>query len=526
MIHQSKIQLSDDSKPVKRALISVFDKTGITELAQTLSEHNIELISTGGTSKKLKEAGFEVTDVDSITGFPECFDGRVKTLHPLIHGGLLARRSLEQDQKDMQRLGIKGIDLLIVNLYPFEEAIATEGTSITDAYENIDIGGPAMLRAAAKNVNDVGVITDPSDYSELKNELNDNKGSVSASFRRRMSAKTFSLTASYDAAIANYLTQEDDQPESFHVGYPLHQSLRYGENPHQNAGMYGRPDEHFECFHGKALSYNNYLDIDAALNFIAEFDTTETVCGIFKHTVPCGAAKADALSEAWKLAFATDTVSPFGGIVVVNQTLDKETAGLIDEIFTELILAPDYSDEARALLEQKANRRLIRYDQNVFSHGHQPRWSYRNCVGGALVQETDLKMIEQKELKFATAQQPDDSQLEDLLFAWKVAKHVKSNAIVFAKNGQTLGIGGGQPSRVDASEIAVSKAKKAGLSLEGSAIASDAFFPFADGVEAAAEAGASAVIQPGGSVRDDEVLEAAEKHNMCMVLTGMRHFRH
>lgn len=526
MIHQSKIQLSNEAKPVKRALISVFDKSGITDLARTLHQYEIELISTGGTSRKLKEAGLQVTDVDEITGFPECFDGRVKTLHPLIHGGLLARRSLDQDQQDMERLGIKGIDLLIVNLYPFEQAIATEGTSVTDAYENIDIGGPAMLRAAAKNVNDVGVITDPSDYDELSKELEQNNGSISAAFRRRMSAKTFSLTASYDAAIANYLNSDDEQPESFHVGYPLHQSLRYGENPHLKAGMYGRPNDHFECFHGKALSYNNYLDIDAALNFISEFDTSETVCGIFKHTVPCGAASSDTLAQAWKDAFATDTVSPFGGIVIVNQTLDEETAALIDEIFTELILAPAYSEEALKLLEQKANRRLIRYSPEVFNHGHQPRWSYRNIVGGALVQETDLKMINEEELKFATEQKPDDRQLKDLIFAWKVAKHVKSNAIVFARDGKTLGIGGGQPSRVDSSEIAVSKAQKAGLSLEGSAIASDAFFPFADGVEAAAKAGASAVIQPGGSVRDDEVLEAAERHNMSMVLTGMRHFRH
>ncbi len=526
MIHHSKVTLNKEANTVKRALISVFDKTGISELGQTLHRHGVELISTGGTSRKLKEAGLPVTDVDELTGFPECFDGRVKTLHPLIHGGLLARRSLEEDRADMERLGIRGIDLLIVNLYPFEEAISTEGTSIADAYENIDIGGPAMLRAAAKNVNEVGVITDPADYHELENELEQQGGKISADFRRRMSAKTFSLTATYDAAIANFLNRDEEQPGSFHAGFPLHQPLRYGENPHQKAGMYGRPDRHFQCFHGKALSYNNYLDIDAALNFIAEFDQTETVCGIFKHTVPCGAAKAKSLAEAWKRAYATDTVSPFGGIVVVNQTMDKETAGLIDEIFTELILAPGFTDDARSLLEQKANRRLIQYSQDVFGHGHQSKWSYRSNVGGALVQETDMKMIAAADVEVVTTQKPDSSQLDDLLFAWKVAKHVKSNAIVFASEGQTLGIGGGQPSRVDASEIAVTKARKAGLSLEGSVVASDAFFPFADGVEAAAEAGAAAVIQPGGSVRDNEVLEAANRHNMCMVFTGMRHFRH
>lgn len=526
MIHQSKLQISNQPIAVKRALLSVFDKSGITEIARTLSEAGVELISTGGTARAIKESGLEVTDVSEITGFPECFDGRVKTLHPIIHGGLLARRSLKEDQADMQKLGIPGIDLLIVNLYPFEEAISKEETTAADAYENIDIGGPAMIRAAAKNVNDVCVITDPGDYSTLADELKQNSGAVTSEFRRVTSRKAFGLTAKYDAAIANYLNGDEDHPDSFHIGEPLHQTLRYGENPHLKAGVYGHPQHHFDCFHGKELSYNNYLDIDAALNFIAEFDTQKPVCGIFKHTVPCGAAVADSLTKAWQQAFATDQVSPFGGIVVVNQPLDYGTARHIDEIFTELILAPDYSDDARSLLQEKANRRLIRYNQGIFNHTHQSQWSYRNCVGGLLVQETDLKMVSEGDLSCVTQKQPADEQLRDLLFAWKVAKHVKSNAIVFASDGQTLGIGGGQPSRVDSSELAVRKAEKAGISLQGSSVASDAFFPFPDGVEAAAKAGASSIIQPGGSVRDDQIIQTADDYGLSMVFTGMRHFRH
>lgn len=526
MIHQSKIQLNNQSTRIQQALLSVSDKTGIIEVAYSLKKHNVEIISTGGTARALTEAGIEVTDVSDVTGFPECFDGRLKTLHPKVHGGLLARKSLEKDQEDMQQHGIKGIDLLIVNLYPFEQAISRSETSISDAYENIDIGGPAMIRAAAKNVNDVCVVTSPEDYDTLSDEFHQNNGSVSADFRKKMSQKAFSLTARYDAAIANYLSEEEDQPGSLHVGENLHEPLRYGENPHQKAAVYGNPENYFECFHGKQLSYNNYLDIEAALNFIAEFDPSRPVCGIYKHTVPCGAAISDTLSKAWQHAFATDQVSPFGGIVVVNQKLDAEAARKIDEIFTELILAPEFSDDALALLQEKTNRRLIRYSDEIFAHGHQSRWNYRKTTGGALLQESDLKMITNDNLNFVTKNQPSKQQISDLLFAWKVAKHVKSNAIVFSSDGQTLGIGGGQPSRVDSTELAIRKAEKAGLSLKGSAVASDAFFPFPDGIEALAGAGATSVIQPGGSVRDDQVIKTADNHQLCMIFSGMRHFRH
>ena len=526
MIHKSKIQLSDQSVRIKRALISVSDKTGITQLSHLLNNHNIEILSTGGTAKALEDAGISVTDISELTGFPECFDGRLKTLHPKVHGGLLARRSLEKDQEDMKQHGISGIDLLIVNLYPFEQAISRSETTIADAYENIDIGGPAMIRAAAKNVNDVCVVTTPDDYERLSGEIHQNDGSVSAEFRKKMSQKAFSLTARYDAAIANYLIKEEDQPGSLHVGENLHEPLRYGENPHQKAAVYGNPDNYFECFHGKQLSYNNYLDIEAALNFIAEFDQSRAVCGIFKHTVPCGAACSETLSAAWEHAFATDKVSPFGGIVVINQKLDSETARKVDEIFTELILAPDFSEDALALLKEKSNRRLIRFSEDVFGRSHQSRWNYRKTTGGALLQESDLNMITIDDLSYVTENHPSEQQVEDLLFAWKVAKHVKSNAIVFASHGKTLGIGGGQPSRVDSTELAIRKADNAGLSLTGSAVASDAFFPFPDGVEALAGAGATSVIQPGGSVRDDQVIQTADDHQLCMVFSGMRHFRH
>lgn len=511
---------------INRALLSVSDKTGIIHLAQQLHAANVEIISTGGTAQKIREADIPVTDVRNITGFEECLDGRVKTLHPIIHGGILGRTSHQPDVEEMNRLKIEPIELVVVNLYPFEETIAQPDCTPAIATENIDIGGPTMIRAAAKNFAHVCVLTSPKQYRSFSEEL-ETHDEISFKKRRECAKNAFNHTAHYDAAIANYfnnLNNNDEAlPQQLNISLPKSQTLRYGENPHQKAAVYGRQSNYIDCFHGKQLSYNNFTDVDAALNLIADFKDDKPTCAIFKHTVPCGVAIADSLSKAWDKAFATDTMSPFGGIVVVNEELDLATAEKIDEIFTEIIIAPSYSTQALELLNQKKKRRLIRIkkfpntDQNL---------QFRSIFGGALSQEADVKTITKEKLKTVSDRQPTDQEIEDLLFSWKVVKHVKSNAIVYARDGQTIGIGTGQTSRVEASEIAIAKAKQEELSLEGTAIASDAFFPFADGVEAAAEAGATCVIQPGGSIRDDEVIKAANKLNMAMVLTGNRHFRH
>lgn len=510
--------------PVKRALLSVSDKTGITDLATVLHQAGVELISTGGTARAIREAGIPVKDVSEITGFPECLDGRVKTLHPFIHGGILARTSHEPDNEELQKLEIDPIEMVVVNLYPFKETVSRDDVTPAVATENIDIGGPTMIRAAAKNFAHVTVLTGPDQYAAVSDEIR-NDGAVSFATRRRLARKAFEHTADYDAAISNYFTGLDelDLPEQLTFSHPKSADLRYGENPHQKAGVYGHQNHYIDCFHGKALSYNNYLDLDAALHLIAEFKGDKPATAIFKHTVPCGVATANTLADAYRKAFSTDTVSPFGGIVAVNRPLDMETAKAVDEIFTEIILAPEFEEGVADFLMQKKNRRLVRI-LNLPDTGS--TLSIRSIFGGALAQQTDNGSLSTGELDIATSRKPTEQELADLLFAWKIVKHVKSNAIVYAKNGQTVGIGTGQTSRVDSSEIAVQKAQKEGLSLEGSVIASDAFFPFADGIEAAAEAGATAAIQPGGSIRDKEVTEAADKHNMSMVLTGMRHFRH
>lgn len=510
---------------IKRALLSVSDKTKLFPLAEALHNAGVELISTGGTAKKIREQNIPVKDISEITGFKECLDGRVKTLHPHVHGGLLARTSYPPDVKEVKELGIKPIELVVVNLYPFKETISRPDCTPAIATENIDIGGPTMIRAAAKNFAHVCVLTAPSQYDLfLKEFVNGNE--ISFALRQELARQAFNHTANYDAHIANYFNDElseDENPIQLNISLPKSQELRYGENPHQKAAVYGHQEEYIDCFHGKKLSYNNLLDVDAALNLITDFDGDDPTCAIFKHTVPCGVAMADSLESAWKKAFATDTMSPFGGIVAVNKQLDLKTARAIDEIFTEIIIAPSYTEEAVALLREKKNRRLIRLKRLI---NHQKARQFRSIFGGALSQEADITAINFNNFKTVTERKPTNKEIRDLLFSWRVVKHVKSNGIVYARDGQTVGIGTGQTSRVESSQIAIAKAREEGLSLEGTAIASDAFFPFADGVEAAAEAGAVCVIQPGGSIRDEKVIEAANAHNMAMVFTGNRHFRH
>lgn len=508
---------------IKRALLSVSDKNGIVALAKALHAQGIELVSTGGTYKTISDAGVPVTEVSEVTKFPECLDGRVKTLHPIIHAGILARVSHKPDAETLESLDIAAFELVVVNLYPFQETISQADTTFSKAVEFVDIGGPTMVRAAAKNFPHVCILTSPTQYDAFSNELR--SGKITYKTRLELARDAFQHTADYDSHIANYFTKETSQDPSagLYVSRPLSQELRYGENPHQKAAVYGKQNDFIDCFHGKQLSYNNFLDTDAALRIIEDFETETPTCVIVKHTNPCGVATGNTLKEAWERAFETDTISPFGGIIAVNQTLDIETAKAMDAIFSEIIIAPDFDQKAIELLTKKANRRLIRLKKSITSDNPS---QLRSIFGGELVQNADLGSVSIDDLQVVTERTPTDDEMRDLLFAWRVVKHVKSNAIVFAKGGQTLGIGNGQTSRVDSSELAVRKAEKSGLSLKNSAIASDAFFPFADGVEAAAEAGAKAIIQPGGSVRDDEVIATANRLGLAMVFTGMRHFKH
>ncbi|MFU8860611.1 MAG: bifunctional phosphoribosylaminoimidazolecarboxamide formyltransferase/IMP cyclohydrolase [Cyclonatronaceae bacterium] len=520
-------QLNPFSKnllPVKRVLLSVTDKSGLDSFAGVLIKNGAELVSTGGTAARLRDAGMLVTDVSEITGFPECLDGRVKTLHPAIHGGILARKNNPSDMQTLERLDITPFDLIVINLYPFRETIAKPGCTIEEAIENIDIGGPAMIRAAAKNFDNVCVVTSPEQYAVLADELSTYDG-IRYETRLEFAREAFSMTAQYDSRISSYLGAESGMslPAKLNLTFNKSGDLRYGENPHQSAGVYGEQHEFIDCFHGKQLSYNNYIDVDAALNLASLFQHDDPTCIIIKHTNPCGIATAGSLKEAWHRAFETDKNSPFGGIVAVNRTMDADAAKEIDSIFTEIILAPAFDDEALELLKKKANRRLITYrnlDKIRIS------WNTRGIFGGILYQQADLNSPDQDSLKVVTDRTPTGDEMLDLLFAWKVVRRVSSNAIVFARNRQTLGIGGGQTSRVESSRIAVDKAVREQLDLANSVIASDAFFPFADGIEAAAQAGATAVIQPGGSIRDQEVIDAANRHGMAMIFTGKRHFRH
>ncbi|MBT8399298.1 MAG: bifunctional phosphoribosylaminoimidazolecarboxamide formyltransferase/IMP cyclohydrolase [Rhodothermia bacterium] len=532
MIEVKPLPVPKDLQSIRRALLSVFDKSGIAEFAGGLHSRGIELVSTGGTARAIRDAGIPVTDVSDITGFPEILGGRVKTLHPKVHGALLARRNDPEDIEQLQGLDVAPIDLVVVNLYPFQKATGSADVTDAVAIENIDIGGPTMLRAAAKNFFFVGVVTDPADYSEVLDELDRNEGCLSMTTRRRLATAAFEHTAAYDGAVYSYFTKPAANGTARHeaalkVAQPLAQQLRYGENPHQNAELYGSPAAFYEQLHGKELSYNNILDLSAALHIITEFESHDPTVAILKHTNPCGVATSATLAEAYEKAFATDRQSPFGGIVVVNQTLDLETASAIDKVFTEIIIAPEFDDDVLGFLKQKKNRRLIRI---ITSARHDMARDVRSVVGGSLVQDQDPSLPSpdafMNDLKVVTNRKPTVRELLDLDFAWRVVKWVKSNAIVYARDRATLGIGAGQMSRIDSSEIAVAKGKKSELDFSGCVVASDAFFPFADGVEEAARAGASAVIQPGGSIRDEEVIAAADNHGMAMVFTGRRHFRH
>ncbi|HOX56975.1 MAG TPA: bifunctional phosphoribosylaminoimidazolecarboxamide formyltransferase/IMP cyclohydrolase [Candidatus Paceibacterota bacterium] len=514
----------------QRALLSVSDKTGIVPLARTLAEAGIELISTGGTANALRDAGLNVTDLSAYTGFPEMLGGRVKTLHPKVHGGLLFIRGNEQHEAAVRAHDIQPIDLVVVNLYPFEQTVARPDVTLPEAIENIDIGGPSMLRSAAKNHESVTVVVDPADY-ELVAEQIKATGHTTLDLRRKLAAKVFARTAAYDAAIATHLERSFGSdstatgvPWSLRLQAPLAQPLRYGENPHQKAALYGSFQEYFRQLHGKELSYNNILDLTAAAALISEFSSAPPTLAILKHTNPCGLGQGANLHEAWDKALATDRQAPFGGIIAVNRALDAACAEAIAEIFSEVIVAPDFTAEALGVLQKKKNLRLLRMLKSLATA--QP-WDVRSVGAGSFLwQERDLKVTTAESLKVVTRRQPTKLELQAMLFGWRVVKHVKSNAIVYVANDRTLGIGAGQMSRVDASRLAVWKAGEAGLSLRGSVVCSDAFFPFPDGLIAAAEAGATAVIQPGGSVRDAEVIAAANERNLAMAFTGIRHFRH
>ncbi len=526
-----------DLRRIGRALISVSDKTGLIDFARALSGHGIELISTGGTAKAIADAWLKVRDVSDLTGFPEMMDGRVKTLHPKVHGGLLAIRDDARHASAMREHGIAPIDLLVVNLYPFEATVA-KGAAYDDCIENIDIGGPAMIRAAAKNHNDVAVVVEADDYARVLDELKAHGGTTLA-LRKSLAQKAYARTAAYDAAISNWFAGElgDAAPAYRAFGGKLAEALRYGENPHQNAAFYRTGEQRFGVatarqVQGKQLSYNNINDTDAAYECIAEFDPKRSpACVIVKHANPCGVAEGTNLVEAYRKALACDSTSAFGGIVALNRTLDAEAARAITDIFTEVIIAPDATEEAIAIVGAKKNLRLL-----LAGGLPDPRaagLTVKSVAGGLLVQSRDNAVVDQMQLKVATKRAPSEAELADLRFAFRVAKHVKSNTIVYVKDRATVGIGAGQMSRVDSARIAARKAEDAAKELKlpapltkGSVVASDAFFPFSDGLLVAIEAGATAVIQPGGSMRDDEVIKAADDAGLAMVFTGMRHFRH
>ena len=514
----------------KFALLSVSDKSGIVPFARALVEdHGFTLLSTGGTARLLRDEKVPVTDVSEHTGFPEMMDGRVKTLHPKVHGGILCLRDDPNHREAAKEHNIGMIDLVVVNLYPFEETVARTGVSFEEAIEQIDIGGPSMLRSAAKNHRDVTVVCDPADYDRVLNSLSDPAGNTL--WRRQLAQKVFARTASYDRAISQYLEEQASDvpdmgaisgfPEKMEIETSKAMSLRYGENPHQQAALYGDFLDHFDQLQGKELSYNNILDVSAAAYLIGEFE--RPTVAILKHTNPCGAASADDLETAWDHAYATDRQAPFGGIIVVNNTLDLGLASKISEIFCEVIIAPGFTDDAREIFAKKKNLRLL---VSKAGFGAETLQEIRSVPGGYLAQDRDQKKINPKAFEVVTKRQPTEQEWRSMLFGWRVVRHVKSNAIVYAGDECTLGVGAGQMSRVDSSRIAVWKAGEANLSLSGSTIASDAFFPFADGLIAAAEAGATAAIQPGGSVRDEEVIEAANERDLAMVFTQNRHFKH
>ena len=523
--------------PITRALISVSDKTGIVEFAQTLVEAGVEILSTGGTAKLLAEKGLPVIEVADYTGFPEMLDGRVKTLHPKVHGGILGRRDLPEHVAKMAEHGIGNIDLVCVNLYPFEATIANPDCTLEDAIENIDIGGPTMVRSAAKNWAHVAIVTDSADYAALSEELRANAGKLSKATRFALAKKAFTHTAAYDGAISNYLTslaegevtgapQRVAFPNRLNLQLVKVQDMRYGENPHQAAAFYRDLDPaagsiaNYRQLQGKELSYNNIADADAAWEAVKTFDAP--ACVIVKHANPCGVAVAADPLSAYKLAFATDITSAFGGIIAFNREVDAATVEVVSAQFLEVLLAPSFTDEAKALIAAKKNVRVL---EIPLAPGANP-FELKRVGGGVLVQTPDVRNVTLPELRVVTERAPSEQEMSDLLFAWRVAKFVKSNAIVFCKDGQTAGIGAGQMSRVDSTRIAARKAADAGLPLVGAVAASDAFFPFRDGIDVIAEQGIKAIIHPGGSMRDEEVFAAANEHGIAMVLTGVRHFRH
>jgi phosphoribosylaminoimidazolecarboxamide formyltransferase/IMP cyclohydrolase len=517
---------------IKRVLISVSDKKGVVEFAKGLSNYKVALLSTGGTAQSLRDSSLTVEDVSHYTGFPEMLDGRIKTLHPKIHGGLLGQRSKPEHLDKMEEHGIEPIDMVVVNLYPFEATVAQEGCSLEDAIENIDIGGPTMIRSAAKNYHDVTVIIDPDDYKAVLDEMERTSGEVSVATNFRLAKKVFESTAGYDGAISNYLGslhdgEKDLFPETISLQYTKVQELRYGENPHQKGAFYKEHSLSEPCIaaavqlQGKALSYNNILDTDAALETVKEFEETAVV--IIKHTNPCGVALSHTSpADAYRKAKSCDPVSAFGGIVALNRPVDKETAQEIRSIFTEVVIAPEYSNEALKLLSEKKDLRLL---QAPFTSGYsQQGFEMKKVVGGMLIQERDLgKVPDIMQCEVVTTRKPTADEYEALAFAWKVCKHVKSNAIVYTVKDRTIGVGAGQMSRIDSSKIAVAKAQ---FPVKGTVMASDAMFPFRDSVDEAAQAGATAIIQPGGSIRDKEVIQAANEADIAMIFTGMRHFRH
>jgi len=527
-----------DRVGIRRALLSVSDKTGLIELARELVRHNVELVSTGGTRKAIADAGLPVVDVAEVTGFPEIMDGRVKTLHPAVHGGLLAVRDDPEHVAAMEENDIAPFDLVVINLYPFEQVVAADSDYPT-TIENIDIGGPAMVRAAAKNHAYVTIVTDPADYGEVTAMLAENEGCSTLDKRKAFAARAFQRTASYDAMISAYMAEQLSLPpvsRNHATGGTLSLAMRYGENPHQAAGLYLTGEKRpgvatATLLQGKALSYNNINDTDAAYELVSEFDPARPAVAIIKHANPCGVATGETLADAYRKAFACDQTSAFGGIVALNATLDAEAAEEIVKIFTEVIIAPSVTDEAAAIVASKKNLRLL--TAGSLADPRARGIFVKTVAGGFLKQERDNAVVDDMDLKCVTKRQPTDAELADMKFAFRVAKHVKSNAIVYARDGATVGVGAGQMSRVDSARIAARKAEDAAQALglaepltKGCVVASDAFFPFADGLLSAVEAGARAVIQPGGSMRDDEVIAAADEHGIAMVVTGVRHFRH
>ena len=514
---------------IKRALVSVSNKEGIVDFCTSLSkDHGVEIISTGGTLKTLQEAGINAIDISDHTGFPEMMDGRVKTLHPKVHGGILARRDLDQEVMEINQ--IKEIDLVVVNLYPFIETVSKKDTTFEIAIENIDIGGPSMVRSAAKNNLFVGVVVEPSDYKRVLEEISKHEGAISLETRRNLAAKAFSHTANYDSAISNYLNQQQNTKPKYLFGkYELKQELRYGENPHQSAAFYVNTSEtksdniaSAKQLQGKELSYNNIADTDAAYECVKTF--SEPACVIVKHANPCGIAIGDSIHEAYEKAFASDETSAFGGIIAFNQSLDERTASkIIENQFVEVIIAPGIVEEALQVLSTKENIRIL--DTGTLG-GQNNNPKLLSVSGGLLIQDSDIATLSSEDIKIVSEREPSEDEIKNCLFAWKVCKFVKSNAIVYTKDNQTIGIGAGQMSRIDSAQIAASKALERGFKTEGCSMASDAFFPFRDGIDAAAKIGITSVIQPGGSMRDQEVIDAANEAGMAMLFTGIRHFRH